>query len=541
MKQTLRPTAVTPLWLALRSLLALTGLAIIVFAWWMVIAGQAGLERRELSHEGVPVSFLLPADASNAPGVVLVHGFAGSARLMTTWALDLAHAGFVVALPDLSGHANNRAPLDWWNDPGQFARDVNIALELLARQPEVDNQRLALIGHSLGSGAVIDASVDPPLPVRAVVAVSPGQSEVSPGHPPNLLLMAGAWEGPFLEAARTLLADAGGEGGDMKLGNARRLEVIPASEHIGVLFSPVAHAASTQWLASALEFQTRPRPEQHSTPMLGWVLNLLGVLMIWGALAPLLPLTRQAGPVPGRRIPQRPVSGPVVQERGVRRPSMPAGRSTMTARSAAGLPHPAGRIIRSAALASVAATVCLIGIGELINLDGLGGILVSPQFSLWLALAGCFWLAMGPRPRRPAPRDALLGLLMLTVLVLAFGVMGAMLWLPWWPALHRLPYLPVLGLLIFPWALALAASLAGHRGWRGLMLGAALTVITMICVGIAAWQVDGMMFLLIILPLLPVMLALPLWVSRRIQRPWADALALSSFLAWTLTILFPLI
>ncbi|WP_412852550.1 alpha/beta fold hydrolase [Ectothiorhodospira shaposhnikovii] len=492
-------------YLPLRLGAALIAVLLMALAWWMVLAAERGVQSLSLTRDGVPVTLLLPAVTEPAPGVVMAHGFAGSDRLMRHWALTLARAGVVVALPDLSGHGRNQAPLDWWNDPEQFQRDVQTALDLLLSRPEVDHQRLGLLGHSLGAGAAIDAGRLRLDDVSAVVAISPGQSEVGPDSPRNLMLMAGAWEGPFLAAAKTLLEQAGGEGGDPLQGTARTLTVIPHAEHIGILFRHEAHAASLAWFARAWDLSI---PDVSPNPTLAWwLLHLLAVLILWRALVPLF-AHRESPSLLGMH------------------PDW--------------LDHTRRPLLR-AALSGIGATLALIGIGEVIYLDGLGGILVSPQFALWLALAGLFWLALGTRPPRPEWSDLGWGMVMFGVLMLAFGVLGAKVWLAWWPPLHRLPYLPVLTLLILPWALALSTALLGREGIRGFGLGLGITLVTMVTVGIAAAVVDGMMFLLIILPLLPVMLALPLLVSLPAQRPWAGGLAMAAFLGWTLTMMFPLI
>lgn len=489
-----------------RILLALCALALIITAWWQVLSLEDGILERQVIRDGVPVTLVLPAKRSGpVPGVVVAHGFAGSGRLMQTWALALADAGMAVALPDLSGHGANRKPLDWWNDPDQFRRDVQSALTELAQQPEVDTGRLALLGHSLGAGAVIAAAREAQPPVQAVVAVSPGPAEVNATHPPNLLLMAGALEGPFRAAAESLLQDAGGEGGHMERGTARDLFIVPGSEHIGVLFSARSHDASVDWLTRVfgLESPTGSPP----SPLLWWVLHLVAVVVLWRALAPLLA-------DPDRR-------------------RIDAAEATRQGRN-----H---RPLVRAAIASAAATLGLFGIGLGIHLDGIGGIVVGPQFALWLALAGGFWMLLGTRPPAPQGRDLAWGLALLVALVLAFGALGSLLWIPWWPPLHRLPYLPVLALLILPWAVALATALQGRSGWRGLGTGLGIALITLVGMGVAAALVEGMQFLFIVLPLLPAMLALPLLLSRPVQRPWADGLALAGFLGWTLAAMFPLV
>ncbi|MFP4682636.1 MAG: alpha/beta hydrolase [Ectothiorhodospira sp.] len=489
-----------------RILLALAALGVLLLAWWQVLALDDGIQERHRSHAGVPVTLLLPEGAARpTPGVVVAHGFAGSGTLMRTWALTLADAGMAVALPDLSGHGANRTPLDWWNDPDQFRRDVQSALTLLAQQPQVDAQRLALLGHSLGAGAVIAAAREADPPVRAVVAVSPGPAEVDATHPPNLLLMAGALEGPFRAAAESLLQEAGGEGGAMEQGTARDLFIVPGSEHIGVLFSGRSQAASVDWLTRV--FALEPPSEHPASPMTWWLLHLLAVGVLWRALAPLIA-------DPDRR-------------------RIDAAEATRLGRNR----RPLGR----AAISSAAATAGLFAIGLGIHLDGIGGMVVGPQFALWLALAGGVWMGLGARPPAPQWRDLAWGLALLGALALAFGALGARLWIPWWPPLHRLPYLPVLSLLILPWTVALATALQGRGGWRGFLIGLGIALITMVGMGLAAAVVEGMQFLFIILPLLPGMLALPLLLSRPVQRPWADGLALAAFLGWTLTAMFPLV
>ncbi len=63
---------------------------------------------------GVPLDEVHPADAAageRRPGVVVAHGFAGSARLMAQFGDTLAARGYVVVLLDFSGHGTNTRPL----------------------------------------------------------------------------------------------------------------------------------------------------------------------------------------------------------------------------------------------------------------------------------------------------------------------------------------------------------------------------------------------------------------------------------------------
>src|SRR5262245_52949740 len=65
-----------------------------------------------VSADGVPLlETLPPTGAPVSGGVVVAHGFAGSARLMRGFADTLARRGYVVVAPDLSGHGANTRPL----------------------------------------------------------------------------------------------------------------------------------------------------------------------------------------------------------------------------------------------------------------------------------------------------------------------------------------------------------------------------------------------------------------------------------------------
>ena len=54
-----------------------------------------------------------------------------------------------------------------------ISNPVDISYATLVKQPEVDSSRLALLGHSMGSGAVMAASLQDVNRFAATVAVSP--------------------------------------------------------------------------------------------------------------------------------------------------------------------------------------------------------------------------------------------------------------------------------------------------------------------------------------------------------------------------------
>jgi alpha-beta hydrolase superfamily lysophospholipase len=189
-----------------RYFLLLMALLLIVLSWWGVAAAQAGLVVRSLNQDGVPLLYIAPQRPKAVPGVLVAHGFAGSKQLMLGYAQVLAHGGYAVMLWDFAGHAANTAPLGRLS----LQQDLDVAYAALLEQPEVDPARLALLGHSMGSGAVMSAGIRDVGRFAATVAISPTGAQVTPSAPRNLQLQVGSWEGGFVRNAQKLLAAAGG-------------------------------------------------------------------------------------------------------------------------------------------------------------------------------------------------------------------------------------------------------------------------------------------------------------------------------------------
>ena len=289
--------------------LGLVALLLCVPAAVALSRSDDGIGRSTATVEGVPVTVLAPAGpAVPRPGAVVVHGFAGSAQLMDGMGLALARAGFVVALPDLSGHGANaaRLPLAGSTPAGDvLQRDVDAVVRWFAARPDVAPGGIGLVGHSMGAGAVVrygvsDASSSSPL-VAATVAVSlPADDDVPVGEtrvPRDLLLLWGAAEQPrFRDAALGALRAAYPEGvpgatyGDAARGDARRAAEVPGVEHIGILFSPTTLAEAEAWLRAGVPAAaTSPPTPAPSDGRLAWV----GLLYL-GAAAGFVPLARLA-------------------------------------------------------------------------------------------------------------------------------------------------------------------------------------------------------------------------------------------------------
>ena len=103
------------------------------------------------------------------PAVVVVHGWGGNAALMLPLARPLHEAGFAALFIDTRCHGASDD--DRFTSLPRFAEDAEHAFAWLAAQPGIDPQRIALLGHSVGAGAVLFAASRTPQ-VAAVVSVA---------------------------------------------------------------------------------------------------------------------------------------------------------------------------------------------------------------------------------------------------------------------------------------------------------------------------------------------------------------------------------
>lgn len=271
----------------------LTVMAVALLGCGALLSARAGdgLTGTSALVDGVPLTVVRSDSGDDGglgdrPGAVVVHGYAGSARLMRPFAQTLARNGYVVVLVDLAGHgASNRRIAD--PQP-----DVDVAVRHLRAQPGVDPTRTVLIGHSRGAIAVTTYAADHH-DIAATVAISLARAPAS--LPRNLLVLYGQLElPPFAAAARATLALAQPQGattgrtyGSVADGSAVRADPIPAVEHAGVLFSPTTHERTLAWLDATVRPGTArdadPRPLDHLWP---------AALLLLGALLGFVPLAR---------------------------------------------------------------------------------------------------------------------------------------------------------------------------------------------------------------------------------------------------------
>ncbi|WP_433833709.1 dienelactone hydrolase family protein [Actinoplanes sp. CA-015351] len=266
-----------------RTLLVL--LVLVAGGGWLIAGAGHDLRREHVTSAGVPLDVVHPATTGRHPGVVVAHGFSGSAKLMAPFGDTLAASGYVVVLLDFTGHGANTTPL-----PDQAAGtdastealqdDLGVALAHLRSLPDVDPSAVALVGHSMGAGAVTRYAAAHP-DVTATVAISlPDDAVASPERPARLLTMAGALEfSGFRWVATTVAAQRGD----------RAARIVPGVEHISILYAPEAHRATVTWLDSSFDRHrdtaSIPFPGRR---LAGTVLLVLAFLIGFHPLAALL-------------------------------------------------------------------------------------------------------------------------------------------------------------------------------------------------------------------------------------------------------------
>lgn len=476
-----------------RYFLLLLALVLIVLSWLGVAVARSGLVVRSLNRDGVPLLYVAPQNTEKVPGVLVAHGYAGSKQLMLGYAQVLAHSGYAVMLWDFSGHAANAAPLGRLS----LQQDLDVAYAALNEQPEVDPARLALLGHSMGSGAVMSAGIRDVDRFAATVAISPTGAQVTPSAPRNLLLQAGSWEGGFIKNAQRVLASAGGENENLAQGRGRSLIIIPNAEHITILFRNASHQAALRWLNTT--FGLSPTNSYVDRRMIWYGLHLLAWLILLGAVAPR---------------------------------AEPATESLVKV-------HPFRRW-GGLLLAPFLASGALILLSQGVEIQSLGGLQVGGAVGIWLCVAGMIWLGVLFQLPRPTLRTLGLGMALFVLFWIAFGAMAQVVWLQWWLIPVRLRLWPVLSLACLPWFLASGIAQQGVGVvkrvawwfWQSVALVGGFILVL--------YLLPQLGFIFLLLPLFPPLMAIFSLTATLLDQVWSYALGSSLFFGWMIAAAFPL-
>ncbi|WP_413439298.1 alpha/beta hydrolase [Sulfuriferula sp. GW1] len=130
------------------------------------IPEQGSPAQRGLAYQTVSIpavrnkqlfGWYIPApDNARAPAVAVLHGWGSNAEMMLPVAAPLNQAGYAVLLFDARCHG--RSDDDNFASLPRFAEDLDCALAWLVQQPGVDAANIAVLGHSVGAGAVLLAA-----------------------------------------------------------------------------------------------------------------------------------------------------------------------------------------------------------------------------------------------------------------------------------------------------------------------------------------------------------------------------------------------
>jgi pimeloyl-ACP methyl ester carboxylesterase len=476
------------------------GLILIFVSVYQLYGAQKGLQVVDLHTTNPPTTIIAPIDnPASRPTILIAHGFAGSAVLMRGFALTLAHAGYTTVLWDFEGHGTNPNPLLLTNEPGSLLKDAESALSYAAETGLVNTQKVAILGHSMGSGVALDYGVTYS-DTFATIAISPVSRTVTAELPHNLLLMAGSLEPQFADNAKHILATAGGANNDFASGIARQLTIIPNVEHISILFSPIAHSTTVSWLNST--FGPQPGATSYTdTRILWFILGILGFIFVANASVNSLPFH-----------------------------ALEIKPSSIWLRIAA--------IITG----GVAATIIL----WLVSLAGVKisqmlGLLVGGYLLIWFGIAGVIsLLILRPHIYLPKLNEIIKGVIIFAGLWLGAGLLGNFVWLPWLLIPARLILWVPGAIMLLPWFYAVGEASKPAKPWGqvGWWLAEVVTVIVGFFLALTINPELGFIFL--ILPLIPVILGLhKLSISSR-HGTWAFALPGAMFTAWLLLAVFPL-
>lgn len=321
--------------------------------------------------------------------------------------------------------------------------------------------------------------------------------------------MAGSLEVGFIRNAEQRLIEAGGEGGDPAAGTARQLEIIQGVEHVSILFSPTAHQIARRWLDAT--FGEQPGARDYVDRRILWYgLGVIGFLILGISLQNWLALHN------------------VAVDQSERYPLPPPIRT--------------GRWLVACTGGVVLATLILwllSGIG--LGLRDLFGLLVGGYLMAWFGLAGVLSLLLaGYRPRWPHRAALLYGGLVFAILWIGVGLLGSYVWLPWLLIWKRLVLWFAGSLFLLPWFLAVGAALDGMTYIRQ---AASWVVHNLILIGglLFALQLNSeLSFIMIIMPLFPLMLGLHAVTICPQRGGWAFSLSGAMFTSWIILTVFPL-
>lgn len=200
----------------------------------------------------------LPPGAQ-APAILHVHGNAGNIRSHQSFSDFLTRAGFHVLIFDYRGYGRSDLPPSGRLRRPDLVTDTRAALDALLSRPDVDPDRVGVLGVSLGAAFALEAAAAEPR-VRAVATVSGFSSWA--GVASDVLPIIG----PLLLRPGVDGVDAVAHLGGREAGRAARPLLIMHGERDDIVLprhAALLHAAAEQ-AGIPVELWTHPEGDHNS-------------------------------------------------------------------------------------------------------------------------------------------------------------------------------------------------------------------------------------------------------------------------------------
>lgn len=296
--------------------LILLGVGLIGSIFFTYFAGSYTIRSQTLiSEDGTQLTSWVytPADISGTvPGIVVAHGFCSNKQTMQGIALELVKCGFVVINIDFRGHGQSDGNLDFERDT--LIDDVYAGVQYLQSLPDVDNNSIGLVGHSMGGASVMGTAIKYSSEINATVSIgmvgsNDSRYAINGTAISNLLIAMGGLEELFTEAqALAFLQNATGGipgvvpnqlYGNHTYGNATKLFIAPFSDHILEIVDVQIMAETCEWFRDS--FYTGSSP-----PITDLYRQIFILLAVAGAGMAFFPINAYLKPIIQRKQPENP-------------------------------------------------------------------------------------------------------------------------------------------------------------------------------------------------------------------------------------------
>ncbi|MEB3291867.1 MAG: alpha/beta fold hydrolase [Synechococcales bacterium] len=221
------------------------------------------------------------------PAILLCHGVNSSKNTLTPLAQELARRGIASVVFDFGGYGQS------YSRPSSQAanlRDVQIVLHWMRHHPQIDRDRLGILGHSMGGTTALETAIANP-DLKTTILLSIG-GNATPQKPANLLVASGIYEelnpvgemqelfAPAVDRPADRSVIPGEIFGNFSKGTARQLFFSSTADHAIAPFDPQIHQAVLAWAAQSFQLPQRDLPLRSQQQMIGMIINLGSTFLI---------------------------------------------------------------------------------------------------------------------------------------------------------------------------------------------------------------------------------------------------------------------